>query len=349
VIWRSGRIVAATVAALLTGGLIGAPALADTTLTMNVVMPRASSFFIGVYLPWKEAVERESQGRIKVEMPAASLSPLPRQWEMITSGIADVALTPNDYLRERVKLPFLAEIPFIAPNSIAASVAIWRTQEKYFAPANEYKGVKLLGLWVNGGNTLQTMKRPVVKLDDFQGLKIWVATPNMKTAVESFGATPVTAQAANSMFEYMSGGIVDGAVTGKGSLISFQLARYTKEMTLFAGQLGYNSFTFFMNEKKYQSLSPEDRAIIDRVSYENLARFAAQGFIDQDNTGDAAIKENGIHVHQASPEFMAQLEAKVAFFKDNWVAAAKQRNIDGAAAYDYYVKTAQEIAEQTKP
>jgi TRAP-type C4-dicarboxylate transport system substrate-binding protein len=333
--------------------LIGAqgavPARADVSLTMNVVMPRASSFFVGVYQPWKEAVERESHGRIKIDMPAASLAPLPRQWEMVTSGIADVALTPNDYIRERVKLPFLAEIPFIAPNSVAASVAIWRTQEKFFAPAHEYKGVKLLGLWVNGGNTLQTMKRPVTKLADFQGLKLWVATPNMKTAVEAFGATPVTAQAANSMFEYMSGGIVDGAVTGKGSLISFQLARYTKEMTLFAGQLGYNAFTFFMNEKKYQSLSPEDRAVIDRVSYENLARFAAQGFVDQDNLADAAIKENDIHVHQASAEFMAELKPKVAFFKDNWFAAAKERGIDAQAAYDYYVKTAQDVAAEAKP
>src|ERR1700749_3869368 len=137
-------------AALMTGLGIALPARADTTLTMNVVMPRASSFFIGVYQPWKDAVERESKGRIKIEMPAATLAPLSRQWEMVTSGIADVALTPNDYIRERVKLPFLAEIPFIAPNSVAASVGIWRTQEKFFAPANEYKGVKLLGMWVNG-------------------------------------------------------------------------------------------------------------------------------------------------------------------------------------------------------
>jgi TRAP-type C4-dicarboxylate transport system substrate-binding protein len=325
-----------------------APVRADAALTMNVVMPRASSFFVGVYQPWKEAVERESQGRIKVEIPAATMAPLQRQWEMVTSGIADVALTPNDYIRERVKLPFLAEIPFIAPNSLAASIAIWRTQEKFFAQAGEYMGVKLLGIWVNGGNTLQTVKRPVLKMEDFKGLKLWVATPNMQKAVAAFGATPVTAQAASSMFDYMSSGIVDGAVTGKGSLISFQLARYTKEITLFAGQLGYNTVSFFMNEKKYRSLSAEDRAVIDKVSYENLARFAAQGFVDQDNAADPLIAQNGITVHQASPDFVEQAKAKVAFFKDNWFAAAKERKIDAEAAYDFYVKTAEEIAAGMK-
>lgn len=332
--------------ALVLAAAWNTPAWADATLTMNVVMPRASSFFVGVYKPWADAVERESGGHIKVDMPAASLAPLPRQWEMVTSGVADVALTPNDYIRERVKLPFLSEIPFIAPNGVAASVAIWRTQEKYFAPANEYKDVKLLGLWVNGGNTLQTTRRPVTKLEDFQGLKVWVATPNMKTAMAQFGATPVTAEAANSMFDYMSSGIVDGAVTGKGSLISFQLARYTKYITFFEGQLGYNIETFFMNKRKYDSLSPQDKASIDKVSYEVLSRMAGQGFVDQDNLADPLIKQNGIETHQASPEFMAQLKSRIGFFKDHWFADAKSRGIDAQAAYDFYVKTAQDVAAQ---
>jgi TRAP-type C4-dicarboxylate transport system substrate-binding protein len=332
-------------AVLLVAGA-SAPARADAVLTMNVVMPRASSFFIGVYKPWADAVERESHGHIKIEIPAATMAPLPRQWEMVTSGVADVALTPNDYIRERVKLPFLAELPFLAPNGVAASVALWRTQVKYFAQANEYKDVKLLGLWVNGGNTLQTMKRPVTKMEDFQGLKVWVATPNMKQALGDFGATPVTGAAANSMFDYMSGGIVDGAVTGKGSLISFQLARYTKYITFFPGQLGYNAETFFMNKRKYDGLSAEDKATIDKVSYETLSRMAGQGFVDQDNLADPLIKENGIQTQVASPEFMAQLKSRVAFFKDNWFKDAKSRGIDAQAAYDYFAQNAQEVAAQ---
>jgi TRAP-type C4-dicarboxylate transport system substrate-binding protein len=235
-------------------------------------------------------------------------------------------------------------MPFLAPNGVAASVAIWRTQMKYFAAANEYKDVKLLGIWVNGGNTLQTMKRPVTKLDDFQGLKVWVATPNMKQALGDFGATPVTAAAANSMFDYMSGGIVDGAVTGKGSLISFQLARYTKFITYFPGQLGYNAETFFMNKRKYDSLSPEDKAVIDKVSYETLSRMAGQGFVDQDNLADPLIKENGIQTATATQEFTDQLRSRITFFKDNWFADAKSRGVDAQAAYDYFTKTSQEIA-----
>lgn len=321
------------------------PAKADVTLTMNVAMPRASSFFVGVQQPWAQMVEAQSHGRIKIVMPAASMAPLPRQWEMVTSGIADIAETPSEYIKERVKLPLLAEIPFIAPNGVAASVAIWRTYEKYFAAANEYKGVKLLGFWTTGGNDLQTLKRPVTKIDDFQGLKIWVATPNMATMIQNFGATPVLGM---QMFDAMSGGIVDGAVAGKGALISFQLARYTKEMTFFPGQLGYTLQSFFMNQQKYDSLAPEDRAVIDKLSGEPFAILGAEGFIDQDNEADPLIKQNDIATHQASADFMKILKEKVRFYTDTWTADAKSRGIDARAAYDFYVKTAQDAAGLVK-
>jgi TRAP-type C4-dicarboxylate transport system substrate-binding protein len=344
--WRTlpHRVAASLVAAL--AALTAAHA--DTTLTMNVAMPRASSFFIGLYEPWKEAVESASNGRIKVEMPAASLAPIARQWDMVASGIADVAMTPDDFIRQRVKLPFLAEIPFLAPNSVAATLAIWRTQQKFFAPANEYRGMKLLGMWLNGGNTLMTKDRPVKTLDDFRGLKIWVSSPNLKNAIAAFGATPVPSQGSSDMFDYMSGGVVDGAVTGMGSLISFQLSRYVKDITTFPGQLGYNVFSFFMNEKTYERLSPEDRAVIDAVSYEKISRTAAQGFVDQDRRGDAAVQQYAIAVNPASAEFMAALKPRIEFYKTEWFAAAKERGVDAQAAYDYFAATAQEIAAASK-
>lgn len=323
-------------------------ARADATLTMNVAMPRTSSFFLGLYQPWAEAVERESGGHVKVAMPAASLAPLGRQWDMVAGGIADVAMTPDDFIRQRVKLPFLAEIPFIAPNSVAATLAIWRTQQKYFAAAHEYKGMKLLGIWVNGGDTLMTRERPVTTLADFRGLKLWVPTPSMRQAVENFGATPVPSEGAGTLFDFVSGGVVDGAVTGRGSLISFQIARYIKEITVFPGQLSYDVFSFFMSEQAYARLSPDERAAVDRASYETISRTAAEGFVAQDDRGMAATKQYGITVRTASDDLVAQLRPKIAFLKEDWLANAKERSIDGAAAYDFYVKTAQAIADEKK-
>src|SRR5260370_40902702 len=86
-------------------GFMAAQAQADVTLTMNAPTPRASSFFVGVQQPWAQLVERQSGGHIKIVMPAATMAPLPRQWEMLTNGIADITLSPSEYRPERVQLP----------------------------------------------------------------------------------------------------------------------------------------------------------------------------------------------------------------------------------------------------
>ena len=88
---RTMRILAVAIGAGGVGALPPAPARADATLTMNVVMPRASSFFVGVYQPWKDAVERESQGRIKVDELISHYLPLERindGFELMKSGQA---------------------------------------------------------------------------------------------------------------------------------------------------------------------------------------------------------------------------------------------------------------------
>jgi TRAP-type C4-dicarboxylate transport system substrate-binding protein len=115
-------------------------------------------------------------------------------------------------------------------------------------------------------------------------------------------------------------------------------------MTFFPGQLGYTLQSFFMNEKKYDSLAPEDRAVIDKFSGEAVAMLGSQGFIDQDNLADPLIKQNGIETREASSELMAILKQRVSFYKDNWVADAKSRGVDAQAAYDFFVKTTQESA-----
>ena len=138
---------------------------------------------------------------------------------------------------------------------------LWhRTYEKYFAKANEYKGVHLIGFWTTGSNTFcQTLKRPILKIDDFQGLKIWTATPNMAATIQHFGATPVLGM---QMFDAMSGGIVDGAVAGKGALISFQLFRYTQGDNLLPRPARlYAAILFYEPEEIRQPRAPKDAAL----------------------------------------------------------------------------------------
>ena len=79
---RLRRQAGSLAAAALLIGFMG-QARADATLTMNAAMPRTSAFFVGVLQPWKEAVERESNGHIKIYRPAHCWLMMPRQSEMV--------------------------------------------------------------------------------------------------------------------------------------------------------------------------------------------------------------------------------------------------------------------------
>ena len=143
------------------------PAAAQTKLTMNISSPPLSAITKAHFKPWKADVERVTEGRISIFVPAASLAPPTRQWSLVASQGADMAMTPNSVQRGRLKLPLLAELPFTTPTAQSASVALWRTQNKFFNGADEYKGMKLLTQWVTAGYSLQSRNRAITKMEDF--------------------------------------------------------------------------------------------------------------------------------------------------------------------------------------
>ncbi len=320
-------------------------ASAATTITENVAFPQRSPFYAFLYKPWAEAVEKASQGRLKVFMPTASLAPLNRQWDMVEKGVADVAMTPNNFIRQRVQLPFVSEIPFVTPDGVSASLALWRIQHQYFEKANEYKGMKLLAQFVNGGNTLQIVPKPILAIDDFKGLKLWVATPTMRDFVTKLGATPVQGKNASSQFDFLSKGIADGAVTGYGSLIAYRTMGYVKYITEFPTLFGTNSFSMFMRQKVYDRLSAADKKTIDEVSGEPTIRKMANGFYVFEDRVKKQIGPKGITLNTASAAFTSHMKQATAYLADEWFAMAKKKGVDGPKVLAAFDKMADEIAE----
>ena len=99
--------------------------------------PRSSSGFIK---QWVQEVEIESKGRIKITIPPASLGPTDRQYDLVMAGTADFALMGCVYKRNEWSLPTITDIPFTAPTGESATIALWRTYNKFFAPLFKSSG-----------------------------------------------------------------------------------------------------------------------------------------------------------------------------------------------------------------
>ena len=311
------------------------PAAAQTELLFNVYVSKKHPIMRGTIAPWTKAVEKASNGRIKVKYPAASLASSRKQWSMLTSGIADVTVASISWIRKRVILTHIAALPFMAPSAQGASVALWRTHEKFFAKADEYKGVKLLGLFGTSGSQLHNNKRAITRMEDFKGLKVRTSAGTGVKVFTALGATPM-AIPGPKIFENFSKGVVDGVATPYIAVGAFKIVRYVKHTTDVPGSFYSSIFYVAMNRKKWDALSKADKDVVMQASGENLARTSGKAW----DAGAAGVirklKKAGAKIHGASPAFVAELRKRLAFVEQDWIKQAARRGVDGKAALAYF-------------
>ena len=333
---KSAILVAGALGAALLGGAgLPAPAQAETKLLFNLFVPATHPFNTGLIQPWAKDVARVTENRVKVEFTTSSLAPPTKQWNMVTSGIADVAMLNDVFERNRLKLPGIAELPFAGDSAVQRSVALWRTSEKFFTPANEYKGVKLLALWAVSGTNLYLTEKPITKMEDLQGTKIWANGGMPKEMLTALGAVVVTSPGVQ-IFDYVSKGIVEGMAAPPYLRDVFKLDRYIKYATKVPGGLYSQAFSMFMNEDKWNAIDKHDQDLIMSVSGEYAAHNVG---VEVDNLDAKAVKNaaaKGVQETVASPEFVAEMRKRFGFVTDAWLKAAKERGIDGPAAIKYY-------------
>lgn len=312
---------------------------AQTKIIMNASPPKLSAIYRGMFAPWRDNVEKATQGRIDIFEPAASMAPGGRQWELVASEGADVAMTPHSVQRNRLRLPMMAELPFTTPSAVASSLALWQTQQKYFNKANEFKGMKLLAQWVSAGYSIQSRGKAILKASDLKGEKVRTAPGVSKFLMSKLGGSVVVTQVPAS-FELISKGTVDSMLNGHSIALAFKYARYLKNVTDFPGMLGTNSFAFIMNQKTWDGLSKQDQDAILSVSGPKAITKVGFAMDGQNRAGLRMIKKFGAQAHQASPEFIADAKKRLAFLEADWIKKADGRGVNGAEALAFYKKTA---------
>ncbi|MDA0240396.1 MAG: TRAP transporter substrate-binding protein [Proteobacteria bacterium] len=327
--------IAVAVGAIVAGTMHATPANAETKILFNRFVPPKHPFNVGMFIPWAKDVEKATNGRVKVEFTAATLAPPPKQWNMVSKGIADAAMLANIFERNRLKLQSITQIPFGASSAEKRSVALWRTQKKYFDKAGEYKGMKALGLWTVSGANFYHTKKALTSVSDLKKEKMWAIAGIPNKMMTELGSVVVSVPGVD-MFNVVSKGVVDGTVTSAYTLVAFKLMPYVKHITQIPGGFNANAFTFLFSEKKWNGLSQQDKDAIASVSGERIAINAGRMVDTLDAKANELAKKNGIKFTTASPAFIAEMKAKVGFVEANWLEAAKERGIDGPAALAYF-------------
>ena len=319
----------ATAAAALLLALGAGTAVAQTTLTMSSWVGPTHLLTRDVLGGWAAAVEKATQGRVKFQMLPKHPSAAPGTFDAVRDGLVDVSYVTASYTPARHPLPLVAELPGAGATAEINSVAFSRVHWKYLQAANEYKGVKLLGVFTHGPGQMFTVKKPINTVADLAGMKIRSGGGISEASAKALGASPLVKPAPES-YELLSSGVADGTFFPSESIKSFNLDKVVKFATLFPGGFYSSSFGFFMNEDKWNKLSKQDQDAIQSVSGEALARLAGKAWDAADKIGQETLKAAGATISEASPAFVAEVRTRTEPLVQEWIKSANAKGVDGA-------------------
>lgn len=216
-------------------------------------------------LKFKELVEAGSQGRIEVKVFPNSQLGDPKQMfvlmqtgdlEMVYGGINTFAWIKGGEPYEITATPFLFKDYDHMRRSLQADF-FKPIQEK----AEKSTGIKIVN--INGDTAprgLSTRDRPVVKAEDFKGLKVrTAASPTVLRAMQALGALPQQI-AFSELYMALKTGVVDAQENGAIVVASSSLYEVQKYYT----KTDYirDIETFYMAADKWNKLSAADKDLI---------------------------------------------------------------------------------------
>ena len=332
--------------------LTGAMALAMSFNTASAQTVLTMSSWVGPNHPltrdvlggWAAAVEKATNGRVKMQMLAKHPVAAPGTFDGVRDGVMDVSYVTASYTPARHPLPLLAELPGSGGTAEINSVAFSRIHWKHLHKAGEYKGVKLLGVFTHGPGQMFLVKKPVNSVADIAGMKIRSGGGISEASAKALGASPLVKPAPES-YEILASGVADGTFFPSESIKSFNLDKVVKHATIFPGGFYSSAFGFFMNEEKWNKLAKQDQDAIMSVSGEALARLAGKAWDAADKGGMDALKAAGVNIQQASPAFIAEVRSRTEPLANNWIQAANAKGLDGAKVLAEFREELKRVAE----
>jgi TRAP-type transport system periplasmic protein len=208
------KLFALAAAAGLVLALSPAPVRAANPIVMKIGTATLNDMQHEFMRRYQAAVEKDTKGRIKVEIyPASQLGSIPREIEATQFGSIQGWVGPPEFL-SGVDPRFEA---LSAPNLLgdvqhAARVLNDKEFSTAFLALGADKGLRGLALFVHGPTAFDTRK-PVNTVDDLKGMKIRVLAAQLQMEqVARFGATAVP-MALDQVLPALQQGAIDGVMS----------------------------------------------------------------------------------------------------------------------------------------
>ena len=264
-----------------------------TELKLATFEPPKAFIASKILAGWAKKVNQCSAGALNDKMYAGGvLGSPPKQYDIVTSGVADISWTVLGYIGGQFPLSSVIELPFLTKTSKAGTTALNSLFKEGYLD-KEMSDIKVIGLHSNPGYQIHMKDTKVVKPEDFKGKKMRVPFP----------------------------------YTAVGSFRLFDVTKYHTEVNITNATFG-----LIMNKDKFNSLPSGAQACINKFSGHAFGDWAANLIDSQNAVMKNEISKRADHeIIIASDDVIAEYKKILAPIESNWLKEMSGKGLDGQA------------------
>lgn len=291
---------------------------AETTLKFATTLPEAAGIVSEFMQPWAEAVTRDSNGSLKIEvLNGPTIANARNVYEQVVTGVIDIGWGTHGAMSTPFPRTSVVVLPFEVDNAVTGSEALWALYEKGFL-GSEYDLIAPLGLVATPPAGLHSVNS-VATLDDMKGLKVRASDSIAAQTITALGAVPI-ALTPPELYQGVSQGVVGSVHTPYTGLVTFKLQEVTHDHL--DAPLGSLPGMIFINRATYESLPTDARAALDAHSGLKLSHDFAVWFDNFNTKARAGVeKMEGQTIHTLSAEQDAVWRKATTPVRDAWLGA----------------------------
>ena len=302
-------LLAAAVAALLAAPLAGyAQDIKPRLIRFGYGLNEQSNQGRAVRL-FAEQVEKNSGGKMKVRaVGAAALGPDVQMQQALIGGAQEMMVGSTATLVGITKEMALWDTPFLFNSAAEADAVLDGPVGQKVMDKLQDKGLVGLVYWENGFRNMTNSKRPITKLEDFDGIKLRVMqNPVYLESFKKLGANAIPLPF-SELFSALETRAVDGQENPYNTILSSKFFEVQKYLSV--TNHVYSPWIVLVSKKWWDTLSKaEQKILLDaaRASRE----FERKDTREEASRALADLKAKGMQINELSPAESARMRDKL--------------------------------------
>jgi tripartite ATP-independent transporter DctP family solute receptor len=299
--------------------------------SLRVAYQNAADHPVGLGLQrFAEILQSKSGGKLSIRLfPGGQLGGDLQTVSALQGGTLDMTVLNTGVLAGIDKNTAVLDFPYLFNNEKEADAVVDGPVGKKLHERLAAKGLIGLGYFENGFRQLTNSRRPVTKLEDFQGLKLRVLQlPLFIEVFKELGTNPVPLPFPE-LYTALEQKVVDGQENPPNTIYFGKLHEVQKYVSL--TKHVFNPQSVLISKRTWDRLSADEKKLIEEAAKE-AALHQRQLSREQSKKSLEAIKSAGAEINEVSPQEIERIRQKIKPVVDKFAKELDQEIVQQVSA-----------------